>query len=250
MSFKKTSSILAVVLFLTFLTLLTIIWYHQNKISFKRYDAFGIAIPVDYTIHGIDVSRYQQYIGWEEIKAMNIENINIHFVFIKATEGEDDVDIYFKRNWKQAYKNKIVRGAYHYFIASRDAKKQALNFISNVTLLPGDLPPVLDIEHTNNIPTKILQAKAKVWLDIIEKHYHIKPVIYTNTGFYKKYLGDYFDEYPLWIAHYYEKHNPRIERAWTFWQHNDRGNVNGINTKVDFNVFNGDSIQFNALRKQ
>ena len=36
------------------------------------------------------------------------------------------------------------------------------------------------------------------------------------------------------------------EEKWHFWQHSDRGNVNGINEKVDFNVFNGDSL---ALRK-
>jgi lysozyme len=33
---------------------------------------------------------------------------------------------------------------------------------------------------------------------------------------------------------------------WHFWQHSDRGNVNGINERVDFNVFNGDSA---ALRR-
>lgn len=29
--------------------------------------------------------------------------------------------------------------------------------------------------------------------------------------------------------------------------HNDRGNVSGINAKVDFNVFNGDIVAFQQL---
>ena len=29
------------------------------------------------------------------------------------------------------------------------------------------------------------------------------------------------------------------EMAWRFWQHSDRGQVDGINGPVDFNVFNG-----------
>jgi lysozyme len=49
------------------------------------------------------------------------------------------------------------------------------------------------------------------------------------------------------VAHYLEKDKPRIKRRWNFWQHNERGRVNGITTPVDFNVFNGDGDEFNNL---
>jgi lysozyme len=48
----------------------------------------------------------------------------------------------------------------------------------------------------------------------------------------------------LWAAHYYEYNQPRISRDWSFWQHSEAGRVNGIISKVDFNVFNGDSTAF------
>jgi lysozyme len=51
----------------------------------------------------------------------------------------------------------------------------------------------------------------------------------------------------LWIAHYYQPNSPRITRNWHFWQHSEEGRVNGILSKVDFNVFSGDSSQFKAL---
>ncbi len=219
----------------------------QQKIHFTRYKAFGIAIPDGFKIHGIDVSRYQQVIGWEEVKKMNVSNIKINFVFIKATEGESLTDPYFKRNWQQAQKHKLVRGAYHFFLPDRSAAGQVRQYLNQVKLQPGDLPPVLDIEHTRGIAPKLLKANVLFWLRTIEKHYLVKPIIYTNAAFYEKYLGKEFDDYPLWVAHYYEPHQPRIQRDWFFWQHNDRGNVNGIDHKVDFNVFNGDSLEFHDL---
>ena len=69
----------------------------------------------------------------------------------------------------------------------------------------------------------------------------------TNIDFYTKVLGDEFDDYPLWIAHYYQPGKPRIKRSWVFWQHSEEGRVNGIKSKVDFNVFNGDSTDFKNL---
>lgn len=224
-----------------------ILIFHKPELDVKQYPEFGIEIPVDYTIHGIDVSRYQKTIVWDAVKAMNIDNIRIDFAFIKATEGENDTDDQFKRNWKLTQKVKLTRGAYHFFIPSKDPQKQAANFIRNVTLASGDLPPVLDVEQTNNMPPAVIQAKVKVWLNLVEAHYKVRPVLYTNSDFYEKNLGRNFDDYPLWVAHYYEKRKPRVKRDWLIWQHNDAGHVNGINAYVDFNVFNGDSVAFRSL---
>lgn len=93
----------------------------------------------------------------------------------------------------------------------------------------------------------MIQKRAKEWLDKIEKHYQVKPIIYTNVEFYENYLKDSFADYPLWVAHYFVKNKPRIKRKWQFWQHNEKGRVDGINAFVDFNVFNGDSSDFKKL---
>ena len=57
-----------------------------RKAKFTHYPQFGINIPEGYSIHGIDVSKYQSLIAWEEVKAMRIRNINPGFAFIKATQ--------------------------------------------------------------------------------------------------------------------------------------------------------------------
>jgi lysozyme len=224
-----------------------IITWYVNRPRFVRYAAFGIAVPANYDIHGIDVSHHQAAIDWADVKAMQDKNIKIGFVFIKATEGVGNVDNAFRRNWFKAKDAGLPRGAYHFFIASKSGKAQAENFIENVVVQKGDMPPVLDIEQTNGASGEQIRQRAKDWLVIVEKTFKVKPIIYTNAVFYENFLAGHFDDYPLWVAHYLVKDKPRIKRNWLFWQHNETGRVNGIDAYVDFNVFNGDSSDFKKL---
>jgi lysozyme len=226
---------------------LAFLWAATPGPSSVRYREFGISIPVNYEIHGIDVSRYQQSISWKLVKEMKVKNIRLGFVFIKATEGSNLVDPYFKRNWNKAKEAGITRGAYHFFNPRKDGRTQAKSFINAVKIESGDLPPVLDIEKGWNVPKAKIQQEVKAWLDAVEAAYGVKPILYTYVTFYEKYLKGKFDDYPLWIAHYYQPGNPRIGRTWHFWQHSEEGRVNGITSKVDFNVFNGDSADFREL---
>ena len=219
----------------------------EQKSRFAMYPGFNIELPVGYPMHGIDVSTYQQYIYWPAVKKMQVNNVKIGFTFIKATEGLANADKQFKRNWQNAKEAGIPCGAYHYFLATKDGKAQAINFINHVKLQPGDLPPVLDVEQLYGVAPQLMQQRVKDWLHAVEASYKVKPIIYSSANFYNKYLGQAFDNYPLWVAHYFEKNKPRVERTWQFWQHNSTGHINGITTGVDFNVFNGDSVAFNAL---
>jgi lysozyme len=222
-----------------------------NQPHFVRYPAFGIDIPVNYAIHGIDVSHHQDVIDWKDVQGMKVKNIKMGFCFIKATEGLGRVDAQFRRNWLKAKETGIPRGAYHFFIASKSGSAQAENFIETVVLEKGDLPPVLDVEQTNGASATDIRQRVKDWLTMAEQHYKTKPIIYTNVDFYETFLAGFFDDYPLWVAHYLVKDKPRIQRKWLFWQHSERGRVNGIDAYVDFNVFNGDSTDFkNLLRKK
>jgi len=222
-------------------------WWLYGKARFVRYAEFGISIPEEYPIHGIDVSRYQQLIAWDAVKAMQVKKIRLGFVFIKATEGIGNTDPQFRRNWKRSKDAGMIRGAYHFFLPSKDGRMQAENFIKAVDLKTGDLPPVLDIEQTYGVSRDVIKNEVKEWLDIVGANYNVKPIIYTNIDFYKQNLGSDFDDYPLWVAHYYQPRQPRIKRDWLFWQHNDNGRVNGVSSPVDFDVFSGDSAMFSQL---
>lgn len=195
----------------------------------------------NYELAGIDVSRYQTNIKWSKIDTNNIK-----FVFIKATEGIEYLDPTFNYNWLKAKENGIIRGAYHYFLPDLDPKYQAINFISNVKLENGDLPPVIDIEETRGVSEEIIKSKVKIFLTTLEKTYDVKPILYSNKVFYNGFFSDStFSAYPKWIAHYnvYELTVPN----WHFWQHTDKGRVAGIDGHVDLNVFNGDMAQLQSL---
>ena len=250
---KRNKTWLVLLLIIVLLLAYTIVTYLRQMqemaaARFAWYPAFGIDLPLGFSIHGIDVSKHQGYIAWPQVSAMQVEDVRPGFVFIKATEGLTNVDAQFKRNWQQAKDAGLVRGAYHFFLATKSGQAQARHFINTVQLLPGDLPPVLDMEELYGVDPAIMRKEAKAWLEEVEQAYHIKPIIYTNVFFYTTNLGKEFDDYPLWAAHYLEKDKPRLERNWLFWQHSDAGRVNGITSKVDFDVFNGDSNAFNELR--
>jgi lysozyme len=232
-----------------FMAYLAYLFWKSKEASQVTYKEFGIPIPDQYEIHGIDVSRYQNMISWDLVHSMQVNNIRLGFVYMKATEGVENVDPYFKRNWEQAKQAGLIRGAYHFFIATKDGAAQVKNFARYVQLEPGDLPPVVDIEDTYGAKPAKVKAQLLKCLVAMEEAYGVKPIIYTYVDFYNKYLLGSFDDYPLWIAHYLQPQSPRIERNWTFWQHSESGHVNGIGTKVDFDVFNGDSTAFRAMQR-
>lgn len=102
----------------------TVNFFYSTAIQIKDYihfygyrsvKSFAIRIPASYTIHGIDVSRWQERIDWQRVAKMRDNGIRLQFAFIKATEGEKLVDPYFLRNWQLSRENGLLRGAYHYF---------------------------------------------------------------------------------------------------------------------------------------
>ncbi len=246
---KKKTSRKSILVFVVFagMGLAALWWYRYHSTNFVTYPEFGIAVPDNYVIHGIDVSHHQDNINWGLVKTMQVKNIKIGFAFIKATEGIGRVDSHFNQNWFRSKDAGMCRGAYHFFLATKSGKLQAQNFIDVVELKRGDLPPVLDVEQTYGVPIDKLRKEVKAFLQTAEQYYGVRPIIYTNVDFYKQYLDGQFDDYPLWVAHYLRQDTPRIKRDWIFWQHSEGGRVNGVTYKVDFNVFNGDSTQFRSL---
>ena len=224
-------------------------WWAARNRGFTKEKVYGIKLPEPFRIHGIDVSSYQLTIDWGRVKTSGDRQHQISFAYIKASEGRGKTDPFFFRNWSQAHRQGIPAGAYHFFLPSQNGQEQARHFIKLVQLKKGDLPPVVDIEKDLGVGRQNLRKELKLFLREVEKAYRVKPILYTNIKFYNQYLSDGFEEFPLWVAHYIDRGRPRIDRNWTFWQHSESGNnVPGISVRVDFNVFNGDSLAFQRLR--
>lgn len=218
------------------------LFYHffVSPFSFRWRAIYGEAsFPEGYEVRGIDISHYQERVNWEKLRNASMGDAPVSFVFIKATEGEKLFDDNFNRNFANAKRNDIIRGAYHFYVPGVDPRKQADFYLKIAQLEPGDLPPVLDIEKKGDLTPQQLRRDVKLWLDIVEKEYGVKPILYTGYRFKMDYLNTpEFDAYPYWIAHYYVE-KLAYKGKWTFWQHTDCGKVSGIKGFVDCNIFNG-----------
>jgi lysozyme len=187
---------------------------------------------------GIDVSQYQGDIDWEEVDS--VENkFPIKFVFIRASAGSNKKDLRFNENWKQAKVHDFICGAYHYYRPNENSIEQAENFINTVTLHKGDLPPVLDIEKLpENQSIDSLKVGLKRWLDRVDAHYNVRPIIYSGESYYNDFLKEEFKGYTFWVANY-NFFVENIKDDWLFWQFTQKARINGIEENVDVNIYNG-----------
>lgn len=205
--------------------------------------------PSAYAVHGTDASRFQTRIDWAEARANGV-----NFAFLKATEGGDLADPMFRGHWEGARAAGVPVGAYHFWYHCRPGDEQARWFIRNVPRAAGALPPVLDLEWTPFSPTCTrrtpqaeLLREAALFMDILERHYGQRPIVYVSP--------DIYDDRELWRL-------PRAEfwlrsvadhpsvvypgQDWTFWQYSGTALIPGIAGRGDANAFRGSPAAWQA----
>lgn len=191
--------------------------------------AMLLLLPVSLNAQkGIDVSRFQDSINWKRVA----KNSNIEFVYVKATEGASISDPMYKYNIKKAKDAGLLVGSYHVYSSRTTAYQQFANFKKTLGKTKQDLVPVLDIEalHCN----KLYMKRVDKLLELMEKEYGAKPMIYTSEKLYKTHFDTKkYKKYHFFIANY--KREPSM--AYTLWQYTQRGKLKGIAGFVDFSKF-------------
>lgn len=187
-------------------------------------------------VHGIDLSHYQGKVFWDMVG----ENTKMSYVYLKATEGGDRIDDTYETNIFMARQNGLKVGSYHFFRPKTEVQKQFDNFVMQCRPKEQDLIPMIDIETRNGLSTEAFCDSLFKFLDLIEKYYRQKPLLYTGTNFYNANLAEKVDEYPIMIAQYTEEEPILVDdRDITMWQYSGKGRLNGINTYVDKSRFMG-----------
>ncbi|AYA70415.1 lysozyme [Acinetobacter sp. WCHA55] len=198
----------------------------------------NVASAQEYPVKGFDVSHHQGDIQWQSISPQEFK-----FVYLKATEGGDFKDRKFQDNWLKAREQGFLVGAYHFYRLCRDGHIQAQNFIKTVPKKTDSLPPVIDLEYDssciNTYTREQLLKEIQVMHDQLYQHYGLQPIFYTSKAFYNIVLVDEFKKTPLWIREYQGQPELKGNPKWTFWQHTSQGQIKGIPTLVDLNVFQG-----------
>ncbi len=208
----------------------------------------------EYSVHGVDVSKYQGDIDWQAVK-----DSGIAFAFIKASEGADNTDSKFSRNWAEAKAAGVPRGPYHFVYWCRPPLEEIANLERVAPVEPDALPPVLDVEATptsrsckRTLYREEVLADMRQMLEEMERHYGKKPIIYSSVDFYQSILhSDALAEYPIWVRS--TKYHPAARygaRKWTFWQYRSDGSVPGIPGFVDQNTFQGTRAEWEKWVKE
>lgn len=193
---------------------------------------------------GLDLSGHSGSVDWRAIVEAGHS-----FAFIKATEGVDLEDPDFDLHWPAMKEAGIVRGAYHFFVTEDDPEAQARFFIEHVTLEPGDLAPVVDVELIGHNSPPGLPGRLKKWLALVEAHYGVKPIIYTTAEFWDEHFTDEFGDHPLWVAEY-DVEEPRLPagwKQWHLWQWKDDAPVPGVEKGADLSRVNRSGVDLSTL---
>lgn len=205
------------------------------------------AAPEAWEVFGVDVSAYQGEVDWDVLAEQGVE-----FAFIKATEGSGYADRYFLQNWVGAQRAGILTGAYHFFSYDSPGETQAENFIAQVPMTVGALPPVVDIEFygdkLQNLPEREeVRAILDPLLARLEEHYGQKPILYVTYRSYRLYIKGEYEEYPLWVS---RPLAAPIDKDWSFWQYSHSARLEGYagdEERIDLNVFRGSREELEGM---
>ena len=156
---------------------------------------------------GIDVSSHQGVINWDKVAAFTPK---VRFAFIRAGVSYAYEDPQFQRNWAEAKRVGIDRGAYHALYPGQDVKRQVDNFARIVGSDKGELAMVGDVELHHNVPPRSLLAAVGDYLARISDACKRPAINYTRASFMDYYvLGNgllappaWFNDYDWWLAQY------------------------------------------------
>lgn len=187
---------------------------------------------------GIDVSKWQGEIDWNQVKESGVEFVMIRIGSQAGIGKESVLDPYFEENLKGAKEVGLSVGIYYYSYAKtkEEAKEQAKWVLEQLQDRKLELPIVFDWEswsYFNQLEISIhdLNFIANQFLEIIQQNGY-QGMLYSSKNYLDRIWN--VDNYPVWLAHYTSKTN--YSGNYKMWQLTNVGKVPGISGFVDINV--------------
>jgi lysozyme len=203
-------------------------------------------------VEGVDIYDGTGTVDWNAARTDGIA-----FAIMKATQGDYNTQQSFTTQWTGTKAAGVVRGAYHFFDTTIDGIAQANHFLTVMgQLVPGDLPPMLDIECPDGDPNcmyqggsgdetaSVIHQRMWDWIHTVEQATGRKPLIYTFSSYFSSNGVDTtgLDAYPLFIAYPTTQNCFNVPTPWAkavVWQWSWTGSVSGISSQVDRDRFLG-----------
>ena len=200
---------------------------------------YAITPQSELKYQGIDVSDWQGYINYSQVK-----NDGIDIVYIKASQGQKIKDPYFELNYENAKANNLKVGFYHFLTATNieEAEKEAIFFSSVISGKQVDCKLALDYEQFNDINIEKINQIALAFMKKVEEVTKKQVIIYSDLYNSKNtFNSEVANNSELWLAYYGDYRNLENENtSWQYFigiQYTDVGRVAGINGNVDRDIF-------------
>ncbi len=218
---------------LCFLSIFTFMfWINMDSV-------FAITPVSNLEYQGIDVSHWQGYIDYSEVRRSGIE-----VVYIKASQGTNIKDAYFDINYENAKANGLKVGFYHFLTATNteEAEQEARFFASVISGKMPDCKLVMDYETFGGVGVQESNEIAQVFLETTKRLTNKDIIIYSDlSNSQSRFSRELAENYELWLAYYSGEERLReIETRWNNYiglQYSDRGRINGISGAVDLDRF-------------
>ncbi len=201
--------------------------------------SYAITSSSNLSYEGIDVSNWQGYINYEEVR-----NAGIEVVYIKASQGSNIKDAYFDINYENAKNYGLKVGFYHFLTATNEeeAEQEARFFASVISGKMPDCKLVMDYEVFDGRGREEINNISRAFLETVKNLTGKEVVIYSDLSNARNIFDKSLAEnYELWLA-YYGDYNEltNIETSWNKYvgvQYTDRGRIAGISGSVDRDLF-------------
>lgn len=186
---------------------------------------------------GIDVSRYQGNIDWNQVK-----NSGISFAMLRGGYGQNNIDPFFHQNAAACRKFGIPFGIYWFSYAynTQMAVQEAEYCTALAKQYPVTWPLAYDLEYdtvryaaqngitiNKNLATDMVMA----FCSRIKASGYI-PMYYSNLDYYHRMFDTGRLPYDLWFAQYASE--PSIT-GMAMWQYTSTGSVPGVSGDCDKN---------------
>lgn len=218
--------------------------YTQENLNILETGEYQYLENGQVTSHkGIDVSRHQGEIDWQQVAADGVE-----YAFIRVGNrgygtGKLVEDEYFEQNITGALSAGIKAGVYFYTQAINEEElMEEANFVlEKIAPYRIECPVVFDVEKVsgddgrmNSLTVEERTNLTLLFCQTIENAGY-KPMIYHNMEMGTLLLDlAKLEDYDKWFAYY--NADFYYPYQYEIWQYTDNGTVNGIDGPVDLNI--------------
>lgn len=196
------------------------------------------------TYQGIDVSDWQGYINYSEVK-----NAGIEIVYIKSSQGNSIIDPYFRTNYNNAKAAGLKVGLYHFLTARtvQEAENQAQYFVSVISGTSPDCKLAMDFEVFGDLTNSQINEISFAFLRKVQELTGKEVIVYSDASNARNTFSEALaNTYPLWVAEYsVSSPNTGNWDSYEGFQYSDKGRISGISGFTDLDIFT-DSIFLSA----